>query len=180
MSVAFWLIVVNLFSFVFSILLLKQPGLKRAFDRLPLLLQKSLVLFNVGPVLALPFVSQTRLDWQWTYLIVGAILTAGAAVFWVLAMRQIGAIPSLKAKERVISSSVYSIVRHPIYLGTVMAAFGLALIAGGIVALLYAPLVLVSYSLLIGVEENNLIVEYGEEYRSYQKKVTHRLIPLLY
>jgi len=179
-SAATWLILINLASFLVSLLLLKRPSAKQAYDRLPRGLQKLLVLFNVGPLLLLPFVSQSRLSWHWAYAASGALLVALALVFWVLAMRQIGAIPSMKARERVVSGSVYGIVRHPIYLGNVLVTFGLGLMARGTLTLLYGLVVLAFYILLIHAEEDSLITEYGDEYRLYQQKVTRRLIPYLY
>lgn len=179
-AAATWLILVNITSFVISLLVLMRPALKAAYDRLPRLLQQSLVLFNVGPLMLLPAVSQPRLDSHWAYTAVGGLLSILALTFWGSAMRQIGAIPSMKAKERVISSSVYGIVRHPIYLGNVLIAIGLSLLARGTVALFYGLVVLVFYILLIRAEESSLIAEYGNEYRAYQAKVTHRLIPWVY
>jgi protein-S-isoprenylcysteine O-methyltransferase Ste14 len=180
MSVAFWLILLNILSFIISFLLLTRPNWKTSYDRLPRIVQKSLVLFNVAPLLLLPFASQARLDWQWSYLPAGVILIASGVVFWVLAMRQIGAIPSMKAKSRVVSNSVYRIVRHPIYLGTILVTVGLALATRGIVSLIYTLFVAVFYSLLISAEEKSLLAEYGEEYQSYQRRVTRRLIPFLF
>ena len=179
-SAATWLILVNIASFVISLLVLMRPALKAAYDRLPRLLQQSLVLFNVGPLMLLPAVNQPRLASYWAYTAVGGLLSILALTFWGSAMRQIGAIPSMKAKERVLSSSVYGIVRHPIYLGNVLIAFGLSLLARGTVALFYGLVVLVFYILLIQAEEYSLIAEYGNEYRAYQAKVTHRLIPWVY
>lgn len=177
---ATWLIATNLTSFLVLLLLLRRPAVMRAYERLPRWLQKALVLFNVGPLLLLPAVNQPRLEAHWSYTLAGGLLCILALTLWGAAMRQIGAIPGLKAKESVVSSSVYGLVRHPIYLGNVLVTVGLGLLARGTLALLYGLVVLAFYILLIRAEEDCLIAEYGNEYRAYQVKVTHRLIPWLY
>ena len=82
--------------------------------------------------------------------------------------------------HRLITSGIYSAIRHPAYLGYLclligfpvcfgsIAGFGCA-IAAGIPALIYR----------IRIEERALLQWFGEEYQRYQKR-TCRLVPLLW
>ena len=82
--------------------------------------------------------------------------------------------------HRLITSGIYSTIRHPAYLGYLclligfpvcfgsIAGFGCA-VAAGIPALIYR----------IWIEEIALLQWFGDEYQQYQKK-TSRLIPLLW
>ena len=82
--------------------------------------------------------------------------------------------------HRLITSGIYSSIRHPAYLGYLclligfplcfgsIAGFGCA-IAAGIPALIYR----------IRIEERALLQWFGEEYQRYQKR-TCRLVPLLW
>jgi len=73
--------------------------------------------------------------------------------------------------DRVISTGVYSRVRHPQYLGAIFAHFGASFLLSAYYSLLVAPLVIVINYILCRKEELELIREFGEEYQEYQKKV---------
>jgi protein-S-isoprenylcysteine O-methyltransferase Ste14 len=72
----------------------------------------------------------------------------------------------------------YLLVRHPLYLGWVLAVFG----AATMTADRFAFAVLSTLYLVVAIpwEERSLERAFGEEYRSYKRRVGWRLIPYVY
>ena len=66
---------------------------------------------------------------------------------------------------------LHNYVRHPLYLGTLLFVWGLFLMFP-LVSNLSACIVITAYVLIgIQLEEKKLILEFGEDYRSYKKAV---------
>ncbi len=80
--------------------------------------------------------------------------------------------------EKIVATGVYSIVRHPQYLGGLSAHIGISLLLSAQYSLLCAPLMVVLIYLISRKEEEELIREFGKEYEDYKKK-TPMLIPRL-
>jgi len=78
--------------------------------------------------------------------------------------------------EKVVTSGVYSIVRHPQYLGGLLAHVGISFLLSAWLSLLFTPLVVVLLYVVSRKEEEELIKEFGKEYEDYKKKVP-MLIP---
>jgi protein-S-isoprenylcysteine O-methyltransferase Ste14 len=74
------------------------------------------------------------------------------------------------------TSGLNAIVRHPLYLGTILLLFGLLLVFPKISALLLLSSVLVYLPFGIHFEEKKLRGQFGQAYIDYQKRVK-RLIP---
>lgn len=71
---------------------------------------------------------------------------------------------------------IHRYVRHPLYLGTFVFIWGLLLLFPYL-SLLIATSIITVYTLIgIELEEQKLILEFGDDYRQYQKKVP-KLIP---
>ena len=81
--------------------------------------------------------------------------------------------------ERIITTGVYSIVRHPQYFGGILAHIGVSFLLSGLYSLLVAPLVIALIYTISWKEENELTKEFGQEYADYKKKVP-MLIPAFY
>jgi protein-S-isoprenylcysteine O-methyltransferase Ste14 len=77
-----------------------------------------------------------------------------------------------------IRSGAFRIVRHPIYCGLILMAFGWGLFVHGGLTLLYALALFVVLDGKSRYEERLLVAKF-EEYRDYQRRVP-RLIPFLY
>ena len=73
--------------------------------------------------------------------------------------------------EKVVASGVYSTVRHPQYLGGLLAHFGITFLFSGVFSLLSTPLMILLVFLISRKEETELKKEFGEEYLSYKKSV---------
>lgn len=82
-------------------------------------------------------------------------------------------------KQQVISTGVYGFVRHPLYLGCVLMMLGAPLLLGSLYGLLIS-LVGVAVLVIRIVGEEKMLAEELEGYEAYKKKVTYRLIPLLW
>jgi len=82
-------------------------------------------------------------------------------------------------KQRVITTGVYGLVRHPLYLGCALLMFGAPLLVGSVYGLIIS---LVGLLVLAGriVGEEKLLVEELEGYDEYKQKVKYRLIPFVW
>jgi protein-S-isoprenylcysteine O-methyltransferase Ste14 len=81
--------------------------------------------------------------------------------------------------ERIATTGVYSIVRHPQYLGGILSHIGFSFLLSGLYSLLVTPLVIALIYTISWKEENELTKEFGQEYADYKKKVP-MLIPEVY
>jgi protein-S-isoprenylcysteine O-methyltransferase Ste14 len=73
---------------------------------------------------------------------------------------------------RIINSSIYGVLRHPIYAGILRVGIGLALLNGNANAIAFAillPLGFIGWTRL--VEEKELIERFGQSYLDYRKQV---------
>ena len=80
--------------------------------------------------------------------------------------------------ETIISGGSYSVVRHPQYLGGLLAHVGISLLLSAWFSLLFTPVMVAVIYLLSRKEEEELIREFGKEYEDYKKRVP-MLIPRL-
>jgi protein-S-isoprenylcysteine O-methyltransferase Ste14 len=80
--------------------------------------------------------------------------------------------------EKIVTRGVYSLVRHPQYLGGLLAHVGISFLASAWYSLLSSPLMILLILLISWKEEKELIREFGEEYEDYREKVP-MLVPRL-
>jgi protein-S-isoprenylcysteine O-methyltransferase Ste14 len=120
------------------------PALRSKLLPVPTWLRTLTLIPLLAPLFALPFVPQPRLAWPsvigW---FIGVPLLIAAAVIGLWALREIGLRPSWKPKG-LVTTGIYGIVQHPIYLSIILFAFGWALGFRAIYALLFVPLVVTS------------------------------------
>ena len=74
--------------------------------------------------------------------------------------------------ERIITSGVYSFVRHPQYLGGLLVHVGVSFLLSAWYSLLSAPTMTMLVYLISRKEEEELIKEFGKEYENYGKEVS--------
>ena len=79
----------------------------------------------------------------------------------------------------IVTRGPYRWLRHPSYLGLIIALIGIPMIFGTWFSLMAIPGVIVAIKWRLKDEEAFLVSEFGEEYENY-KKTTWRLFPKLY
>lgn len=81
--------------------------------------------------------------------------------------------------QRVVSTGVYGVVRHPMYLGGALLFIGVPMLLGSAFGLAIGfALVLLVAGRIVG--EEKLLVQELEGYEEYRTKVKYRLIPLIW
>lgn len=70
-----------------------------------------------------------------------------------------------------VNSGIYSQIRHPLYLGLLAIFLGYFLVSGTVGALIHLGCLIVYLPIGIHFEEKNLLAEFGDHYRNYQKEV---------
>jgi protein-S-isoprenylcysteine O-methyltransferase Ste14 len=73
--------------------------------------------------------------------------------------------------EKIVTTGVYSIVRHPQYFGGLLAHMGISFLLSARYSLIFTPLIFVLVYLVSKKEEEELIREFGKEYKKYSEKV---------
>ena len=76
----------------------------------------------------------------------------------------------------VVSSKIYSFIRHPIYLGSFCAALGFGFIRNNLIAIFTALIFLIPIYIETRLEDKELIKRFGEEHINYIKN-TSALFP---
>lgn len=82
-------------------------------------------------------------------------------------------------RHQVVSTGVYGLVRHPMYLGATLLFFGTAVLLGSLYGIAAAGLLTIILIVRIFGEEKMLVDEL-EGYADYRKKVRYRLIPFIW
>ena len=82
-------------------------------------------------------------------------------------------------KQQVISTGVYGIVRHPLYLGCLLMLFGAPLLLGSISGLIIG---FIAFVVLVGrlIGEEKMLVTELEGYEEYKEKAPYRMIPFVW
>ncbi len=118
---------------------------------------------------------------RWRY--VGfALFLAGASVRLAAARtlgRQFSGLVTVQDGHRLVDTGIYSVIRHPMYLGLLLSMPGFALIFRSRLVILLAVISAVFVVLRMQQEEHLLRRHFGEEFDSYRRR-TWRLIPFLY
>jgi len=74
--------------------------------------------------------------------------------------------------EKVVTTGVYSIIRHPQYFGGILAHIGFSFLMSGLYSLLITPLVIAVVYIISWKEEQELLKEFGQDYEEYKAKVS--------
>ena len=80
--------------------------------------------------------------------------------------------------EKIASTGVYSVVRHPQYFGGILSHIGFSFLLSATYSLLSTPLVIVVIYIISWKEESELTKEFGKEYTDYKARVP-MLVPRL-
>lgn len=74
-------------------------------------------------------------------------------------------------KAQLVTSGLFAVSRNPVFLGIVVANFGLLLVLPNAISLLILALTIVSLNTQIRLEEEFLAKEFGKEYTQYKNGV---------
>ncbi|MCH9765218.1 MAG: isoprenylcysteine carboxylmethyltransferase family protein, partial [Alphaproteobacteria bacterium] len=103
---------------------------------------------------------------------IGLILAYGGLIWSVVAQAQMGKywLAGIDADNTLVQHGLYSISRHPIYIGFMAIALGLFLAVPNVLSLFCALLTFIMLSIEARLEEQFLIARDGEPYRAYLKR----------
>ncbi|MFO8019956.1 MAG: isoprenylcysteine carboxylmethyltransferase family protein [Promethearchaeia archaeon] len=73
--------------------------------------------------------------------------------------------------NNVVDTGVYSKVRHPQYLGAILAHLGFSLLLSALFSLFVTPVIILYNYITAWKEEQELKKEFGEDYKKYTEKV---------
>lgn len=142
-------------------------------------------IFNTTSMLTLLIAFLSMNYWDWIYFItqpaliqpllfiLGILSGLGGVVLTMMASRviSVSTVADMRTdrKAELITDGIYSRVRHPLYLATVLVFAALALIYPFPVVIVFS-LCMISYT-MIGAyfEERKLVKHYGEDYLEYKK-----------
>ena len=77
----------------------------------------------------------------------------------------------VKPEPQVYSTGVFSIVRHPIYLGSILTYLGFIFFTLSLASFLFWILIIIFYFYISRYEERLLLKHFGDQYREYQSRV---------
>ena len=84
---------------------------------------------------------------------------------------------SISKSKNLVTSGIYSKIRHPGYLGLILIYLGFAF-GFGIVWMLIPAFIFITLTYLTAMKEEDLLKsKFGNEYEDYMKRVPWRLIP---
>ena len=187
-----WLFICILFVpmlIVGIILMIKSPDLlrkrlnsKEKESKQEILLLLSGVMFISGFV-----VSGLNYRFEWIILpkwivFMATIIFLLAYVLYVEVLREnmyLSRIIEVQENQKVIDTGLYGIVRHPMYLSTLLLFLSIPLVLGS----LFSFLIFMVYPLIIvkRIKNEEKVLEQGlKGYLEYKKKVKYRLIPFIW
>lgn len=113
---------------------------------------------------------------------VGAALTLVGLLLTVWARVHLGSnwsgVITIKAGHELIASGPYGVVRHPIYTGLLLAAFGQAVAQGEWFRLIAVAIIFWAFWRKLRIEERWMRQQFGSAYETYSQRVS-ALIPFI-
>ncbi len=82
--------------------------------------------------------------------------------------------------EELVTTGMFSRVRHPMYSSLILVILGLTVASGVVIMILPAVLLSLLTVLTALKEEEFLIRKFGDEYRQYMERVRYRFIPRVF
>ncbi|MBO9648853.1 MAG: isoprenylcysteine carboxylmethyltransferase family protein [Variovorax sp.] len=145
----------------------------------PLALALGLLWLPVAPIPLLGIRIVPRAAWAFW---VGAALTLAGLLFSVWARAYLGrnwsGIVTLKQDHELVTTGPYSLVRHPIYTGLLLAFVGTAIARGTLVGVVAVPLAALALWRKLRMEERWMRDQFGEKYVAYSQRVA-ALVPFV-
>lgn len=187
-----WLLIAILFIPMFGagiVLLLKNPALlqKRMNTKEKQTEQKWVIALS-GLMFLAAFIAAglgVRFGWlilpAWVSCLAAGLFLLGYALYAAVLMENIYLSRTVEVQEgqKVIDTGLYGLVRHPMYLATLLLFFAMPLILGSllsfVIMLAYIPIIVKR------IQNEEEILELGlEGYVEYKERVKYRLIPYIW
>jgi len=175
--------------FVGIVLFIKAPELlrKRLQDRESENDQKVVIALSMIELLACFILSGLDFRFGWSHfplwlVITASIIFAVAYGLYAEVMREnayLSRTIEVQEGQHVVSTGLYSIVRHPMYFSVILLFWAMPLVLGSLVAFL----VMLPFPLLLvkRIKNEELVLEEGLcGYREYEAKVKYRLFPFIW
>lgn len=139
-----------------------------------------------GLIFFAPFVTSQYSGWSdpWGMLgrVLGILLMALGGILALAGLASLGrnlaAVPHPKDDATMVEYGAYKIVRHPIYSGIILGAFGWALLMNSLITLLLAAILFLFFDIKSRREEKWLGAKF-DGYAAYQQRV-RKLLPFIY
>ena len=187
-----WLFIVLLFvpaSIIGIVLMIKNPELlkkrlnsKEKENEQKFVVVLSLFMFMAGFVVA-------GLDYRFSWLVLPKWITIVASVVFLLSyvlyaevMREntyLSRTVEIQADQKVIDTGLYGIVRHPMYLATILMFLSVPLILGSLFSFFIFLIYPITIALRIKNEEK-VLTEGLSGYKEYKEKVKYRIFPFIW
>ena len=187
-----WLFMIVLFVPMFIagiVMMIKNPSLlasrldaKETQKEQGIVIKLSGLMFVVGFILAgLDF----RYGWiklpSWLPYIFAILFILGYILFGFVLKQNTYLSRTIKVEEgqTVVDTGLYGVVRHPMYMATLLMFLSMPLILGSLVSFF----VFLMYPILIGiraVNEEKLLEKELKGYKEYKQKVKYRIIPFIW
>jgi protein-S-isoprenylcysteine O-methyltransferase Ste14 len=180
---------VYVIGFVWFVVLYARPTLKKKFSvksgRLRIICNYFISMSIFFAPVFLAYLIQPQLPIPQIVLFpLGVVFVIFAVYLQVQARMKIGFLPGgpfpgLRKEETLITTGIYGIIRHPIYVGVTLWQIGFALMFNAAFAFIFFMAYTLVYIPIIYLEEKGLEEKYGAQYIEYKRK-THSLIPKIF
>lgn len=187
-----WLLIIILFIPMFIaglIMLVKSPDLlrKRLNVKEEQTEQKTVILFSGLMFLAAFILAGLNYRFAW-FILPGAVSFAAAVVFllgYVLyaeVLREnayLSRTVEVQENQKVIDTGLYGIVRHPMYMSTLLLFLAMPIVLGSV----FSFVIMLAYIPIIArrIRNEELVLEKGlEGYREYKQRVRYKVIPFVW
>jgi len=156
----------------------RTEGRAGALLRLPYLVAATIAFLAAGAWLWIPIPLRLGDPARWALAVLGELLLVGGCLLYLWGLRVLGAMfaPSsgfgvaLFAGHQLITAGPYALVRHPMYLGVMLAAWG-SLLLYRTWAVLGFSVIMLGLAVRARREERVLSDEFGEAWRAYSARV---------
>ncbi|TXT54796.1 MAG: conserved membrane protein of unknown function [Candidatus Thorarchaeota archaeon] len=138
---------------------------------------------SAGITLLLAFLSMQFWDWFYflyspvnifTFIIGLVLIVIGMIIAYIATgVISVSTVADMRTdrKAELVTDGIYSRIRHPLYLATILLFLGLALLYFPYLEVLVFSFAMIGYTLIGAyLEERKLVIHYGQDYEQYRKQ----------
>jgi len=112
------------------------------------------------------------------FILLGLVLTILGIKVGRLALAQNKIRGLAKGNYKLITTGIYSLMRHPLYSAWALVYIGLSFICDSLIAIILIPFVLIIFNIKSFLEEKLLLLpKFGDNYLLYKEEVENKLFP---